>query len=753
MTTSLELGCDCLGEITYLDAVVHDSHGEPLTVRNAICIHEEDDAVLWKHVDSVAGAEVRRARRLVVSFHVTVANYEYLVYWRFYQDGNIECEVRATGIMVTTPFTEGHPPPYGAVVDTRTYAPYHQHFIVARLDLDVDGRANTVYASESQPATVGPDDPYGLGLVVRNTPLRTEADGRQDFNWATQRTWKVVNDNVTNASGTPVGYKLVPSASIPPLFDPASPVLRRAEAIKHTVWVTPVPPGRALAVRRVPEPRRPGHRSSTVDAAEPVDREHRRGALVRLRHPPHHPARGLADHAGRHGVVLAQARRLLRPQSDARRAVNVLELFPAGTTLDADRHGRGRRVPARRGGPRARHPGDGGRRRCDPGAGPRLPARTRRAVAALAVAFASKAFACTAVQRLMVSEGLWLDVAGGGEIVTALAAGADPATLVLHGNAKTTEEIELAVRCGVGTVVVDNLDDVDRLAATVPAGRVQSCLVRVIPGIQASTHAAHATGHEGSKFGLPLSVAREAIARIRGQRPAADGRPATPRRARRSWTPRSWRARSRRWPPSASFPVYDLGGGLGARYTYTDHPPSLAGYLDALIGAARAHTAPGCPDPHRAGPQPGRGERRDRLHGDHRQAGQPDVRRGRRRDGRQPGGGPRRAALRGDDRQPGRRRRAGHRRRAALRVRRRPVHRRAAARPAVGDLLVVPVDRRLLLHDVEQLQRRAAHPRRVRRRRRRAAGGPPEAWTDLLARRCLIGRGGRRRAARRARRR
>src|SRR4249919_2951662 len=86
------------------------------------------------------------------------------------------------------------------------------------------------------------------------------------------------------------------------------------------------------------------------------------------------------------------------------------------------------------------------------------------------VAFASKAFPCTAVQRLMVSEGLWLDVAGGGEIVTALAAGADPTTLVLHGNAKTTEEIELAVRSGVGTVVVDNLDDIDRLEAAVPAG-------------------------------------------------------------------------------------------------------------------------------------------------------------------------------------------------------------------------------------------------------------------------------------------
>jgi primary-amine oxidase len=242
MTTSLELGCDCLGEIRYVDAVLHDSRGEPVTIRNAICVHEEDNAVLWKHVDHTTGAEVRRARRLVVSFHVTVANYEYLVYWRFYQDGNIECEVRATGILVTTPFPEGEQPPYGTLVDRRTYAPYHQHFIVARLDLDVDGRANTVYASESAPLPVGPDNPHGLALVVRDTALRTESQGRQDYDWSSQRVWKVVNRDVTSGLGTPVGYKLVPSACIPALLDPDSPVLRRAAAIGHTLWVTPYHP-------------------------------------------------------------------------------------------------------------------------------------------------------------------------------------------------------------------------------------------------------------------------------------------------------------------------------------------------------------------------------------------------------------------------------------------------------------------------------------------------------------------------------
>jgi primary-amine oxidase len=240
MTTSLSLGCDCLGEIAYLDAVVHDSRGEPRTIPNAICIHEEDSGIGWKHVDERAGVEVRRARRLVVSFHVTVANYEYLVYWRFYQDGNIECEVRATGVLVTSHAgAPGTRPNNGTLVDAGTYAPFHQHFIVARLDLDVDGTSNTVYASESAPAAVGGDDPYGLGLVVRNTPLRTEAEGKQDYDWATQRGWKVVNDNVPNGLGTPVGYKLVPSAAFPPLLDPASPAYRRAEVIGHTLWVTP----------------------------------------------------------------------------------------------------------------------------------------------------------------------------------------------------------------------------------------------------------------------------------------------------------------------------------------------------------------------------------------------------------------------------------------------------------------------------------------------------------------------------------
>jgi primary-amine oxidase len=238
MTTSLELGCDCLGEITYVDAVLHDSKGEPYTIKNAICLHEEDDGVLWKHVDEQAGAEVRRSRRMVVSFHATVANYEYLTYWRFYQDGTIECEVRATGIMVTSAF-DGAPPPYGTVVDERTYAPFHQHFIVARMDLEVDGPENTVVVSESEALPVSEDNPYGLALVQRTRPLLTESEGRQDVDFASQRSWKVVNRNRLNRLGTPTGYKIVPSGALPALAAPGAAFRKRAEVIDHTLWVTP----------------------------------------------------------------------------------------------------------------------------------------------------------------------------------------------------------------------------------------------------------------------------------------------------------------------------------------------------------------------------------------------------------------------------------------------------------------------------------------------------------------------------------
>ena len=128
------------------------------------------------------------------------------------------------------------------------------------------------------------------------------------------------------------------------------------------------------------------------------------------------------------------------------------------------------------------------------------------------VVFASKAFPCTAVQRVMVEEGLGLDVAGGGEILTAIKAGVDPGLIVHHGNAKTDEEIALAIEHGVGLVVVDNSDDVDRLEASVPESRSQDVLVRVIPGVTAAQARTIASAARAVKEGpVPVGAARTEV--------------------------------------------------------------------------------------------------------------------------------------------------------------------------------------------------------------------------------------------------
>ena len=200
--------------------------------------------------------------------------------------------------------------------------------------------------------------------------------------------------------------------------------------------------------------------------------------------------------------------------------------------------------------------------------------------------FASKAFPCTAGLRALAQEGLGCDVAGAGELVHAVAAGVDPARIYLHGNAKTDEDLERAIDAGVGTVVIDNLDDVDRLERLVRDE--QAVLVRVIPGVRPETHAAVATGQEDSKFGLAPADARRAIERLRGSdRLRLDGLHVHIGSQILDAAPFGQAVQA--LAAYGEFAVYDLGGGLGSRYTHDDRPPSVDEYLDVLVGAAREH--------------------------------------------------------------------------------------------------------------------------------------------------------------------
>ena len=137
------------------------------------------------------------------------------------------------------------------------------------------------------------------------------------------------------------------------------------------------------------------------------------------------------------------------------------------------------------------------------------------------VAYATKAFLCLAMARLAYEEGMCLDVSTGGEMHVALVAGVPPDRLVLHGNNKSEEELAQACRSGVGRIVVDSFDEIDRLrvltASTPTSGRRPEVMIRVTPGVEAHTHEFVRTGQEDSKFGFGLAsgAAAEAVARLR----------------------------------------------------------------------------------------------------------------------------------------------------------------------------------------------------------------------------------------------
>jgi primary-amine oxidase len=240
MANSLELGCDCLGEIVYLDAVSVDEDGNAGPLPHAICLHEEDYGILWKHTDVFNGvAEVRRSRRMVVSFIATVGNYEYGFFWYFYLDGTIQAEVKLTGIIQTQAVEPGTRVPYANPVTPELAGPHHQHMFGFRLDMCLDGPANSVYEVDAVPVPPGPDNPYGNAFTARATLLETESAAQRMAAPERSRYWKIVNHGSRNAVGEPVAYKLVPQPGAPLLAqDTASIAARAAFATKH-LWVTP----------------------------------------------------------------------------------------------------------------------------------------------------------------------------------------------------------------------------------------------------------------------------------------------------------------------------------------------------------------------------------------------------------------------------------------------------------------------------------------------------------------------------------
>ncbi|CAI0450866.1 unnamed protein product [Linum tenue] len=212
---SLKKGCDCLGYIKYFDAHFTNFTGGVETIENCVCLHEEDHGMLWKHQDWRTGLA---------------------------EDGKIEAEVKLTGILSLGALQPGEVRKYGTIIAPGLYAPVHQHFFVARMNMAVDCRPGEAY---NQVAEVnvkveapGENNMHNNAFYAEETVLRSESQATRDCNALSARHWIIRNTRIVNRTGQLTGYKLVPSSNCLPLAGPEAKFLRRAAFLKHNLWVT-----------------------------------------------------------------------------------------------------------------------------------------------------------------------------------------------------------------------------------------------------------------------------------------------------------------------------------------------------------------------------------------------------------------------------------------------------------------------------------------------------------------------------------
>ncbi|KAF8003081.1 hypothetical protein HF325_002326 [Metschnikowia pulcherrima] len=234
----LKLGCDCLGTIKYIDGRMIDSAGEPQILPNTVCMHEQDAGILYKHLNyRTQNAVVARKREFVVQTIATVANYEYILNFKFTNDGIVDIETRATGILSTMPIDENVTVPWGTVVGPNVMAAYHQHILSFRIDPAVDGHKNSVLYEDTEKMPLSKLNPYGIGFVTKKTFL--DEAGYIEQSPFTNRTYKIVNENKVNPiSKGPVGYKIMMPAKQMLLADPESFNSKRAQYATQQLWVT-----------------------------------------------------------------------------------------------------------------------------------------------------------------------------------------------------------------------------------------------------------------------------------------------------------------------------------------------------------------------------------------------------------------------------------------------------------------------------------------------------------------------------------
>jgi primary-amine oxidase len=262
LANTLELGKDIPENGILLDSVFANEQGEPYTMPGVVGIYERDNGILWKHYEyNTQRNDVRRNRELVVTITATVDNYDYSINWIFHQDGTLEVQNELSGIVLaqgTALEKESSDNSYGRLLAKNILGVNHQHFFNYRLDMDVDGQANSVMEMNVNSLPINDKNPIGNAIAVEETPLTKETAAVRDVDMKHSREWMIASADKKNSLNAAPAYILMPSGNS--IFFPTegAEIRKRAEFATHHLWVTKYKPNELYAGGNYPNQTQPG---------------------------------------------------------------------------------------------------------------------------------------------------------------------------------------------------------------------------------------------------------------------------------------------------------------------------------------------------------------------------------------------------------------------------------------------------------------------------------------------------------------
>ncbi|MBH8552861.1 primary-amine oxidase [Nostocaceae cyanobacterium CENA357] len=261
LATRMELGKEIPENGLLLDAVLANEQGEPFVRQGIVGIYERDRGMLWKHYEyNTQRNDVRRSRELVMTMTVAIDNYDYSLNWIFHQDGTLEVENELTGIVLAkgTAAQKQSKIDYGQLIAENIIGVNHQHFFNYRLDMDVDGQANSVMEMNVQALPMDEKNPLGNAIAVAETPLAKETTAVRDLDLKHSREWMIVSADQKNTLEAAPGYMLMPGGNATFLPVEGSKIHQKAEFATHHVWVTKYQPDELYAGSDYPNQTQPG---------------------------------------------------------------------------------------------------------------------------------------------------------------------------------------------------------------------------------------------------------------------------------------------------------------------------------------------------------------------------------------------------------------------------------------------------------------------------------------------------------------